>query len=73
MFQIVRHLGNAVRGPATRDVKAHARLAKELLFNREKILTYDALKQRCESLRLFIFWGTTGVLTGNLIINHHFA
>eukprot|EP00929_Paragymnodinium_shiwhaense_P093843 TRINITY_DN5414_c0_g3_i1.p1 TRINITY_DN5414_c0_g3~~TRINITY_DN5414_c0_g3_i1.p1 ORF type:complete len:150 (-),score=39.30 TRINITY_DN5414_c0_g3_i1:240-689(-) len=52
-----RCLGDGVRGPPLNDLGANMTLAKE--FFSKGSVSYVEFKQQCQSLRLFVFFGTT--------------
>lgn len=48
------------------QVAGHAQYARNLLYLPG--ITYDTYKQQCESFRLFLFFGVTGVLALDLLV-----
>ncbi|EEA05745.1 uncharacterized protein CMU_027550 [Cryptosporidium muris RN66] len=67
-FNIIqqRFLGNKVSGPAASyNVIKHLKIISRL----NPSLTYTEFKQRCESLRIFIYFGMCIYLTGELVNN----
>ncbi|SOV10584.1 conserved Plasmodium protein, unknown function [Plasmodium sp. gorilla clade G2] len=62
-----RYLGNLVRGPLPTEIKKNFEYAKDFFCKRS--YTYQDFKQRCESLRLFLYFGIVTLLSLDLIIN----
>ncbi|CDO62359.1 conserved Plasmodium protein, unknown function [Plasmodium reichenowi] len=62
-----RYLGNLVRGPLPTEIKKNFEYAKDFFCKRS--YTYQDFKQRCESLRLFLYFGIVTFLSLDLLIN----
>ncbi|VWU48231.1 conserved protein, unknown function [Hepatocystis sp. ex Piliocolobus tephrosceles] len=62
-----RFLGNIVRGPMSTEINKNFKCAKSFFY--EKSYTYHDFKQRCESVRIFVYFGLVFLLSLDLWIN----
>lgn len=62
-----RFLGNLVRGPLTKEVNKNMEYALDFFTKRAH--TYQDMKQQCESLRIFVYFGLVAFLSIDLCIN----
>ncbi|CAA9986718.1 conserved Plasmodium protein, unknown function [Plasmodium knowlesi strain H] len=67
IFSHKRFLGNIVRGPQPKEIAKNVEYAMDLLH--KKSYTYQDFKQKCESLRIFVYFGLVSVLSVDLLIN----
>ncbi|CAD2085378.1 conserved Plasmodium protein, unknown function [Plasmodium vinckei brucechwatti] len=62
-----RYLGNIVRGPRSLEIKKNFAYAMDMF--KDKSYTYHDFKQKCESLRIFIYFGVVGYCALDMLFN----